>query len=170
MGYTGGSTTDPTYRNMSDHTEAMQVDFDPEQISYEALANLVWKSHNPCATPYSRQYMSAIWYHDVQQQAIAQRLRDDSNLRFDGRVTTPVLPLTQFYLAENYHQKYRLQSKPALMKIFHVMYPSFADFNNSTTAARLNAFAAGDGTRRLFEQEVDLYGFSRELLESTLRI
>ena len=155
---------------MGDHTEAMQVDFDPQQISYEDIASLFWKTHNPCAAPYSRQYMSAIWYHDGQQQEFVQGLLAAANERFAGGVTTPVEPLHVFYLAEDYHQKYRLQSKGGLMKVFQTMYPRFEDFNNSTSAARLNAFAAGNGTKRLFEEEVDQYGFPRAELESVLRI
>jgi len=155
---------------MGDHTEAMQVDFDPEQIGYEDIATLFWKTHNPCGTPFSRQYMSAIWYHDAQQQEFVQRLLAEANDRFDGGVTTPVEPLAAFYLAEDYHQKYRLQSRLVLMKVFETMYPNFNDFNNSTAAARLNAFAAGDGSKRLFEEEVDQYGFPREELESMLMI
>jgi peptide-methionine (S)-S-oxide reductase len=155
---------------MGDHTEAMQVDFDPQQIGYEDVATLFWKTHNPCATPYSRQYMSAIWYHDGQQQEFVQSLLTAANERFDGAVTTPVEPLQVFYLAEDYHQKYRLQSKRGLMSVFQTMYPTFNDFNNSTAATRLNAFAAGNGTRRLFEEEVNQYGFPREELESVLRI
>lgn len=148
----------------------MQVDFDPQQIGYEEVATLFWKTHNPCATPYSRQYMSAIWYHDESQQEFVLGLLTAANDRFEGGVTTTVEPLEAFTLAENYHQKYRLQSKRGLMKVFRTMYPAFEDFNNSTSAARLNAFAAGHGSRRLFDQEVDLYGFSREELESVMRV
>ena len=155
---------------MGDHTEAMQVDFDPQQIGFEDIATLFWKTHNPCAKPYSRQYMSAIWYHDDQQQEFVGGLLAAANDRFDGGVTTSVEPSAAFYLAEDYHQKYRLQSKRSLMSVFQTMYPVFEDFNNSTAAARLNAFAAGDGARQLFEQEVDQYGFPREELESVLRI
>lgn len=155
---------------MGDHTEAMQVDFDPEQIGYQDVASLFWKSHNPCAAPYSRQYMSAIWYHDGQQQEFVKGLLAAANDRFDGGVRTPVERLDVFYLAEDYHQKYRLQSKQGLMSVFQTMYPSFADFNNSTAAARLNAFAAGEGTRQLIEEEVDQYGFPREQLERVLKI
>jgi peptide-methionine (S)-S-oxide reductase len=155
---------------MGDHTEAMQVDFDPQQITYEDVATLFWKTHNPCASPYSRQYKSAIWYHDGQQQEFVQRLLAEANERFNGGVTTTVDPLDRFYLAEDYHQKYRLQSKRDLMQVFETMYPQFEDFNNSTAAARLNAFAAGDGTRRLFDEEVEQYGFPREELERVLRI
>ena len=155
---------------MGDHTEAMQVDFDPQQIGFEDVANLFWKTHNPCRAPYSRQYMSAIWFHDEQQRKFVQGLLDAANDRFDGGVTTVVEPLAEFYLAEDYHQKYRLQSKHGLMSVFQTMYPAFEDFNNSTAAARLNAFAAGDGSKQLFEQEVDQYGFPREELECVLRI
>ncbi len=155
---------------MGDHTEAMQVDFDPQQIGYEDIASLFWKTHNPCAAPYSRQYMSAIWYHDAQQQKFVQGVLAAANERFDGGVTTVVEPMETFYLAENYHQKYRLQSKRGLMRTFQTMYPAFEDFNNSTAAARLNAFAAGDGSRRLFDKEADQYGIPREELEGTLRI
>ena len=150
---------------MGDHTEAMEVDFDSSQISFEEIADLFWRTHNPCGSAYSRQYRSAIWYHDAEQKEALERSLAEVSEKFDGGVTTAIEPLGTFYLAENYHQKYRLQSNRKLLKAFGEFYPDFNDFNNSTAAARINGFISGNGSRKLFEAESESYGFDSELLK-----
>lgn len=169
VGYTGGTLPSPTYRNMGDHTEAMQVDFNPGEISFLELAHLFWNLHNPCATPYSRQYMSAIWYHDSQQLVAIEQSMPKVKVNQAQQIETVVAPMGEFYLAEDYHQKYRLQSCRELMKKFKAMYPNFEDFNNSTASTRLNGFASGHGTAKMFESESDQYGFERDELNFKLR-
>ena len=154
---------------MGDHTESLQVDFDPEQIAFEEIADLFWKTHNPCGTPYSQQYMTAIWYHDDVQRAVLEARKESLQQRFEGAVTTPVQSLGKFYLAENYHQKYGLQSKRSLMERFNEMYPRFEDFNNSTAAARLNGLAYGGSALRI-QDELDRYGFELMELKKVLRL
>ncbi|MFT5300133.1 MAG: peptide-methionine (S)-S-oxide reductase [Mariniblastus sp.] len=164
MGYTGGVASNPTYRNMGDHTEAMQVDFDPADIGFEEIASLFWRMHNPCGSAFSTQYRSAIWYHDPEQQEALERTLVAVDNQYTGRVTTAVEPLGTFYLAENYHQKYRLQSERALMSAFNAMYPDFEDFNRSTAVARLNGFLSGTGSKKLFEAESESYGLTAEMM------
>ena len=154
---------------MGDHTEALQVDFDPTQISFEAIVDLFWRTHNPCANAYSRQYRSAIWYHDAEQKELLERSQAAVSGKFDGGVLTAVEPFEKFYLAEDYHQKYRLQSRKALMKKFKQFYPEFEDFNNSTAAARLNGMIGGNRVLELFKAEGDTYGFNFEELKTLIR-
>lgn len=106
MGYTGGVKRSPTYRSLGDHTEALQVDFDPGQLSYEEVVGLFWESHNPVAAPRGRQYMSAIWYGSESQRDVVNATKDTLAERLGQDITTPVLPLETFYDAEDYHQKY----------------------------------------------------------------
>ena len=147
----------------------MEVDFDPSQISFAEIVDLFWASHDPCGRIRSSQYMTAIWYHNEAQQDIINAARDALQQQLDGKVQTPVHSLDVFYLAEDYHQKYRLQNSP-LKTQFRAMYPEFEDFNNSTAAARLNGFVAGHGSRRLFDAEHQNYGIQIETLEQAVRV
>ena len=79
VGYAGGQTANPTYYNMGDHIETIQIDYDPEVIEYEKLLNIFWKSHNPHTPGWLRQYMSAIFHHNDQQEQFAiETLRNRS--------------------------------------------------------------------------------------------
>jgi len=90
---------------MGDHTETLQIDFDPSQISYEELLDIFWASHRPTNPPRSRQYMSAILYHSEEQRRAAEASRDRIAAAI-GNVFTRIAPFERFYLAEEYHQKY----------------------------------------------------------------
>jgi peptide-methionine (S)-S-oxide reductase len=176
VGYTGGDKRFPTYHSLGNHTEAMEIDFDPAQIAFVEVVDLFWKGHNPLGAVRSRQYMSAIWFHNESQRDAINTAKEAIERRLEAKVQTPIMPLDVFYLAEDYHQKYRLQHSP-LMKRFNAMYPNFDDFNNSTAAARLNGFIAAHGSRELYDAEYESYGVSAKELtqiiwprESTGRI
>jgi peptide-methionine (S)-S-oxide reductase len=162
VGYCGGTLKDPTYHHLGDHTESIQVDFDPAKLTFAQILDRIWACHNPCGTAWSRQYMSAIWYQtEEQKKAIeASKLRVEEKL---GKVVkTAVLPLTKFYLAEDYHQKYELRCSAELMKEFASMYPDAKDFVNSTAAARVNGYLAGQGSVPQLKTEIDLLGLSAD--------
>ena len=150
---------------MGDHTESLQVDFAPSDISFGQIAQLFWKSHNPCGRQFSRQYMSAIWYDSDQQQTLLKQ-RDELQ-KSNGALTMPVEQFKTFYVAEDYHQKYRLQSYSEAMQKFETWYPDFADFNNSTSAARLNGLirsGIGMAQNSILRIEADQYGFDQDEL------
>ena len=90
-----------------------------------------------------------------------------------GRIETPVLLLDRFYRAEDYHQKYHLRQHAALMREFAAIYPDPAAFADSTAAARVNGYVAGDGSRAELLAEVDRLGLSadgrRALLKAVVR-
>jgi methionine-S-sulfoxide reductase len=159
VGYTGGTLKDPTYRNLGDHTESFQVDFDPARISYERLLDFFWSSHNPCGGSWSRQYMSAVFVHDEAQRKAAEASRDKVAEK-RGSVKTPILKLEKFYVAEDYHQKWELRNHKTLMREFEALYPKDADFMNSTSAARVNGYLGGGGTKAELEKEIDRLGLS----------
>lgn len=169
VGYTGGEKKSPTYHSLGNHTEALEIDFDPAVISFAEVVDLFWNSHNPLRGVRSTQYMTAIWFHEEAQRRVIEDAKAAIETRLSGTVQTPVKPLDVFYLAEDYHQKYRLQNSP-LQKRFNVLYPSFADFNNSTAAARLNGFLAGHGSQQLFDEEHEGYGFPVEELKRSVRL
>ena len=164
MGYTGGTTKNPTYHNMGQHTESFQVDYDPAKISYADLLKIFWSTNNSCRQAYSRQYMSAIFYHNDEQKKLALQTRDEKE-KTSGKVHTEIAALETFYLAEDYHQKYYLQQSRELTREFKIIYPNAADFVNSTAAARVNAFCGDDGSKELLEAEGKRYGLSEEGLE-----
>jgi hypothetical protein len=117
--------------------------------------------------------MSAVFYHNDEQKRLALRTKEAAAARMGIPIKTPVLPRGTFYLAEAYHQKYRLRGQRDLMREFRAMYPDDADFVNSTAAARVNGFLDGNGSPELLEKEIDSYGLSpqgaarlRELVQS----
>lgn len=161
MGYAGGTTDHPTYHSLGEHAETIQIDYDPARISYSELLDVFWKSHIP-ARSWSRQYMSAIFYHNEDQKRLATETRDREAARRKSRIFTEILPFTAFYLAEDYHQKYRLRHEPDLMREFMAVYPDSRDFTGSTAVARVNAYLDGYGTPEALQAEVNSLGLSSE--------
>jgi peptide-methionine (S)-S-oxide reductase len=169
VGYAGGTTDNPTYRSIGDHTETYQVDFDPEIISYQELLTIYWESHNPTVSGYSRQYRNAILYHDEEQRELAEVSRGETALARGGvRIVTAIEPLGTFTRAENYHQKYSLRHTSLVYEELRAYYPNERDFIDSTSAARLNGYAGGNGTAVRLEEELHLFGLS-EPAEEVLR-
>lgn len=116
-GYTGGETENPTYEEVSGketgHQEAVQITYDPEQISYEDLLQIFWRQINPTDdggqfVDRGEPYLSAIFYHDeAQRQAAESSLMEmEDSGRFDGEIVTSVEEYDTFYKAEEYHQDY----------------------------------------------------------------
>lgn len=160
VGYSGGTKKSPTYHNLGDHTETIQLDYDPTQISYKELLAIFWESHNPGSRSWSRQYMTAIFFHNDQQKKLALETKDQVAARIKDEVYTQILPATEFYLAEDYHQKYFLRREPELLNELTSIYPTTKDFHASTVAARLNGYVAGYGTRAGIEAEITSLGLS----------
>lgn len=160
VGYSGGTKKNPTYHDLGDHTETIQLDYDPTQISYKELLEIFWESHNPGSRSWSRQYMAAIFFHNDQQKKIALETKDQVAARIKDEVYTQILPATVFYLAEDYHQKYFLRLEPELLNELTAIYHSTKDFVASTAAARLNGYVAGYGTRAGIEAEISSLGLS----------
>ncbi len=143
MGYAGGATPSPTYRNMGDHTEVVQVDFVPAQVPFEQLLLEFWRQHNPSRPPYKRQYMSIILCSDVEQRERALASRDARAGHLGKELFTEISLLQSFTLAEDYHQKYYLRGDRSLFARVSRLGPR--ELIDSTEAARLNAYAGGYG-------------------------
>ncbi len=143
VGYAGGTTPEPTYHSLGDHTEVVQVDYDPQTLSYETLLAAFWTGHAPTTAPASRQYRSVILTTTDRQHELATQTRKQTTAQVTGSVTTAVEQLDQFYLAEDYHQKYELRSTPVLGDELVDRYGD--TIVDSTVAARLNGFVAGYG-------------------------
>jgi hypothetical protein len=117
-----------------------------------------WNAHNPRSPSFSRQYRTAILYHDERQKGLAEETKKQQQKQ--GRIFTDIEPLTQFYLAEDYHQKYYLRSVDILMEDLRALYPQEREFVDSTTAARLNGYLGGFGTLEQLEGELESFGLS----------
>jgi peptide-methionine (S)-S-oxide reductase len=124
--------------------------------------DIFWQSHKPTRRPWSRQYMSVIFYHNPEQKNLAITTRDHESARVGKKIYTEVVPAERFYLAEDYHQKYHLQQKKYFMREFDVMYPDFNDVVNSTAAARVNGYLGGYGSLQKLQDELDKMGLSQE--------
>lgn len=119
VGYTAGFTKNPTYKEIcsgnTGHSEVVRVVFDPVKVSYAELLIVFWEGHDPTqgmrqGNDVGTQYRSGIYYYDLEQKSLA----DESKAAYQekltknghGRITTEVLPATEFYYAEDYHQQY----------------------------------------------------------------
>ena len=105
VGYAGGSQENPTYYKLGDHTETVEIDYDPNSISYEELLDIFWGSHNPARPALSVQYKSAIFYHNEDQKRLALESKERLEAELNMAILTEILPYSRFYLAEDYHQK-----------------------------------------------------------------
>lgn len=145
MGYAGGTLQNPTYRRLGDHTESIQIVYDPSKTSYEALLDVFWESHNPCATSFSRQYMSAIWTTSDEQHRRALASKARAEKRMGKAIRTEIARIDRFWWAEDYHQKYYLRQDREIAGEFLAIYPSLEDFVDSTAVTRANAYVGGHG-------------------------
>ncbi|WP_158855571.1 peptide-methionine (S)-S-oxide reductase MsrA [Halorhabdus sp. CUG00001] len=150
VGYAGGTAPDPTYHDLGDHTEVVQLEYDPDTWTYAELLDVVWANHDWTGSQ-KRQYRGVILTHDDTQQEVAERSRAALAGRTGQSVATTVELLDQFYPAEDYHQKYELRTLPVVADELEDLYGDV--FTASTVAARLNGFAAGYGSE---EQQHDL--------------
>jgi len=160
VGYTGGTSANPTYYAIGDHSETVQIDFDPTQISYEELLSEFWDSHTATYQGYSAQYRNILHYHnEAQRQAAEDSLRKVA-AELSRPVLTEIRPASAFYMAEDYHQKYYVRSDRFWSQEMETLYPDPARFRDSTLVARINGCLAGYCTREQLQGEIESYGLS----------
>jgi peptide-methionine (S)-S-oxide reductase len=104
--------------------------------------------------------MSIIFYHNDKQNRLAMETKEREEFRLGGDIFTEILPFSEFYLAEDYHQKYYLRQDSQLMQEFSVIYPAIKDFVSSTAAARINGYVGGYGTLETLQEELTSFGLS----------
>ena len=117
VGYTGGHFKSPSYDDVcsgeTGHAEAVQIDFDTSQISYEKILDVFWSIHNP-TTPNRQgpdvgsQYRSEIFHHSPEQKKVAESSKEilEKSGKFTNDIVTRITKTSEFYVAEEYHQKY----------------------------------------------------------------
>jgi peptide-methionine (S)-S-oxide reductase len=117
VGYLGGSSEDPTYEQVctgaTGHAEVVQIEFDPEEVTFEQLLDVFWTSHNPTqlnrqGPDVGTQYRSGIFFHDAEQKAAAQAAKDrlDASGKHTSPIVTEIIQAGTFFRAEEYHQQY----------------------------------------------------------------
>jgi peptide-methionine (S)-S-oxide reductase len=124
VGYEGGFTPNPTYEEVcsgrTGHAETVRVVFDPSRVTYENLLRVFWESHDPTqgmrqGNDLGTQYRSAIFYNSPGQQATAEASRTAYQKKLAeagyGEITTEIVPASNFYFAEDYHQQYLSDAK-----------------------------------------------------------
>ena len=117
VGYSGGSFKEPTYQDVctgtTEHAEVVEVEYGPAKVSYEELLNVFWDIHNPTTMnrqglDIGSQYRSAIFFHNVEQEAAAKASKErlQRSGQYKNPIVTEITPASEFYKAEEYHQQY----------------------------------------------------------------
>ena len=119
VGYIGGEFDNPTYNDVcsgkTGHAEAIQLEYDPSQVSYEDLLMIFWNNHNPTTInqqgpDIGEQYRSGVFFHNQEQESIAKKLKeklqDTATKKFGKKIVTQIVPAKKFFRAEEYHQRY----------------------------------------------------------------
>jgi peptide-methionine (S)-S-oxide reductase len=117
VGYTGGNFANPSYQDVcidrTGHAEAVEVEYDPAQISYDKLLNVFWENHNPTqlnrqGPDWGSQYRSAIFFHSPDQERVARSSKEqlEKSGQYKQPIVTQIIPAVTFYAAEDYHQQY----------------------------------------------------------------
>jgi peptide-methionine (S)-S-oxide reductase len=117
VGYEGGHTTNPSYKDVctdrTGHAEVVQVEFDPTEVSYQKLLEVFWENHDPTQVnrqgpDVGTQYRSVIFYQDEEQKRIAEASKQAraASGQYRRPIATEIVPATEFWRAEEYHQQY----------------------------------------------------------------
>jgi len=142
VGYAGGTKSKPTYHDLGDHTEVFQVDYDPKIRSFTDLLELAFRSHDPNRQTPTVQYQQIVFVSSTDQREALSSYLAANDLSGEA-IETRIEPLSQFYLAEAYHQKHSLRGRQSLIKPFEQAGYVDADIRESPAAAKCNAVAAG---------------------------
>ena len=117
VGYTGGTIANPKYEQVcsgkTGHAEAVEIEYDPSQVSYEQLLNVFWENHDPTTLnrqgpDVGAQYRSAVFFNNPEQGTAARASKDklQQSGKYKRPIVTEITPAPEFYRAEEYHQQY----------------------------------------------------------------
>lgn len=114
-GYAGGTDPNPTYKEVcggeTGHAEVIQIEYEPEKVSFEELMEVFWLAHDPTTlnrqgNDVGTQYRSVVFYHNEEQKQAAEQSKEEAKGQFKRPIVTEISPFTKFYPAEDYHQDY----------------------------------------------------------------
>jgi peptide-methionine (S)-S-oxide reductase len=126
VGYEGGTVANPTYEQVcshrTGHAEVVQVEYDPEEVSYEELLETFWAEHDPTTLnrqgpDVGSQYRSVIFFHTPEQESVARASRERAQEGLDRPIVTEITPASEFWRAEEYHQQYLVKRGVATCRI-----------------------------------------------------
>jgi len=157
-GYAGGTLANPTYERSGDHAEAIQIDFDPAQVSYARLLETFFSSRHVCRSQTWQRIRSVVFVHSDSQKKIANEALAARRAE-NKEVHAEIREAGTFHIAEDKNQKYMLRAEPELWREFTAMYPDERDIVNSTAAARINGLI-GLSRRAVSEEEMRSFGLS----------
>lgn len=143
VGYAGGEKTGPTYHDLGEHAEVLQVEFDPSILSFEELLKMFWAGHDPIREGRRSQYRSILICEDTKQFFLASESRAAVESKLGRKVHTEVLSEKPFYPAEDYHQKWKLRRRTDLYEELAKSFDSEELLLRSFAATKLNAFVGG---------------------------
>ncbi|MGI0068618.1 MAG: peptide-methionine (S)-S-oxide reductase MsrA, partial [Nitrosopumilaceae archaeon] len=117
VGYMGGNLKNPTYEDVctdkTGHAEVVQVEYDPSKISYRQILDVFWNCHDPTTMnkqgpDIGTQYRSVIFYHNQEQEEEAKKSKEElqNSGKYGKKIVTEVIPASEYYVAEGYHQQY----------------------------------------------------------------
>jgi peptide-methionine (S)-S-oxide reductase len=125
-GYMGGELEDPSYQDVctdrTGHAEVVQVEFDPDEVSYDQLLERFWELHDPTQVnrqgpDVGSQYRSVVFFHSEEQQRAAEESKERAQVRFTRPIATEIVPAQTFWRAEEYHQQYLVKRGMATCRI-----------------------------------------------------
>lgn len=162
VGYAGGTSKDPTYRKIGNHSETVHLTFDPEIISYDQLVHLFWENHDAAKDRFykERQYISILFYQNETQYKTAKEIRSEYEQAQGKEIQTEFQTFNHFYTAENHHQKYFLRCFKGATEVIKNLFPDESSFIQSTIAARLNGFVRERGKLPDIKEEITHWGLS----------
>jgi peptide methionine sulfoxide reductase msrA/msrB len=169
VGYAGGTTESPSYQMIGDHTETIEIDYDPAVISYRKLIEIFFDRHDPHSPAYSTQYASLILYQNEKQHKTALAVKNELEVENGREIQIVIKKLDHFYLAEDYHQKYRLQQQRNF-KNYYLDQMSMKQFINSPAVTKANGYISGSGERVNIIKNIGKLGLSTELQERLLKL
>ena len=162
-GYAGGQTQNPTYKEVSSggtgHAEVVQIIYDPQKITYSELLDIFWRHVDPTDpngqfVDRGSQYRPAIFYHDEEQKRLAEdsKRKLESSGRFDKSIETEIVPISEFYEAEDYHQDY-YKKNPLRYKFYRLN--SGRDQFLEKAWAKTSQPSGGEDTRAIYSKPED---------------
>lgn len=170
VGYAGGTKVNPTYREMGDHTEIIEMDFDPTMMDYSEILNLFWAHHHAQRLNQyrGRQYMSLLLYHNDQQKEKAIQVKQKWENEFHAKIQTEINAYTGMYLAEDKHQKYYLKRFPKAYNTIKGLFSTHQELVDSTLVTRLNGFVREFGSIQDIERDLMNWGLTKKELSSLI--
>lgn len=163
VGFAGGTSPKPTYRHMGDHTETVEIDFDPSVISYEEILRKFWQNHYPNRGNYKgRQYISLLRYHGEMQKETIDLVKKEMEKKLGEAIETDIAEIDHFNMADERHQKYYLKRYPNTLEQLQELFPHPEHLVDSTFAARLNGFVKGFGKLDELKKEIAAWNIDEE--------